>query len=52
LRNGPPVTRSRHRCRLSYPDSVIAGLDPVIHHFQEMMDARVEPAHDAADGCA
>jgi hypothetical protein len=25
--------------------SVIAGLDPAIHHFRKM-DARVKPAHD------
>jgi hypothetical protein len=26
--------------------AVIAGLDPAIHPFQKMMDARVKPAHD------
>jgi hypothetical protein len=25
---------------------VIAGLDPAIHLFSKMMDARVKPAHD------
>ena len=53
LPSGPPVTRGRHRCRLSYPVSVIAELDPVIHPFRKMMGgARVEPARDAEDGCA
>jgi hypothetical protein len=50
LHSGPPVTRGRHRCRLSNPVSVIAELDPVIHHFRNMMGARVEPARDAKDG--
>jgi hypothetical protein len=26
--------------------TVIAGLDPAIHHFRNEMDARVKPAHD------
>jgi hypothetical protein len=26
--------------------TVIAGLDPAIHLFRKMMDARVKPAHD------
>ena len=29
----------------TYP-FVIAGLDPAIHLFRKMMDARVKPAHD------
>ena len=39
-----------HRARDTKP-SVIAGLDPAIHPLRKslakMMDARVEPAHDA-----
>jgi hypothetical protein len=27
-------------------DIVIAGLDPAIHPFAKMMDARIKPAHD------
>jgi hypothetical protein len=26
--------------------TVIAGLDPAIHHFRKKMDARVKPARD------
>jgi hypothetical protein len=29
-----------------YSLHVIAGLDPAIHPFRKMMDARVKPAHD------
>jgi hypothetical protein len=29
---------------------VIAGLDPAIHPFRKMMDARVKPAHDVEGG--
>jgi hypothetical protein len=31
-------------------DLVIAGLDPAIHLLEELMDARVKPAHDASLG--
>jgi hypothetical protein len=27
--------------------AVIAGLDPAIHLFRKMMDARIKSAHDA-----
>jgi hypothetical protein len=34
------------RTKTSERNAVIAGLDPAIHPFRKMMDARVKPAHD------
>jgi hypothetical protein len=46
--DGEPVSTSETRQNKRYR-SAVAGLDPAIHPFAKMMDARVEPAYEVVE---